>query len=113
MQSVNVSFWLLLASIAVYSGHAFTSQVQLSNSRKTSSAIFGKRDRALKKVKKIFKSDDEKVEPEETQSNFSDGQKVKLSNGRAKELAKKYKDIEDLGERTFQILVDLNMVDRS
>ena len=112
MQSVNVSFCLLLASIAVYSGHAFTSQVQLTNSRKTSSAIFGKRDRALKKVKKIFKSDDEAVEAIETQSNFSD-EKVKLSNGRAKELAKKYKDIEDLGERAFQVLVDLNMVDRS
>lgn len=36
--------------------------------------------------------------------------KVKLSSGKAKGLAKKYKDIDDVGERAYQILVDLKMV---
>lgn len=66
----------------------------------------------MKKVKKIFKSEDDEAKPE-SQSNFDEGQKVKLSNGRARDLAKKYEDIDDLGERTFQILVDLKMVGNS
>lgn len=74
--------------------------------------MFGKRERAMKKVKKVFRGDDDKpVEGAETQSNFPmDGKQVKLSDGRAKDLAKKYEDIDDLGERCFQILVDLKMV---
>lgn len=68
----------------------------------------------MKKVKNIFKGDDQLVGVSETQSNFpNEGQKVKLSNGRAKDLAKKYREIEDLEERAFQILVDLKMVGRS
>lgn len=73
--------------------------------------MFGKRAKLKKKVKKIFKGEDE--EGAQTQSNFDEGQKVKLSDGQAKSLAKKYKDIDDLGERTFQILVDLKMVGNS
>lgn len=105
---------MLVTSITMYSGHAFTSQVKLANSKQTSSAIFGKRARAMKKVKKIFKGDDEVADVAETQTNFpNEGQKVKLSNSRAKDLAKKYQDIDDLEERAFQVLTDLKMVGRS
>jgi len=86
--------------------------VQVTNSR-TTSALFGKRERALKKVKKIFKGgDNTPVAADETDSN-APSQKVKLSDGRAKDLAKKYQDIDDLGERAYQVLVDLKMVGRS
>ena len=62
----------------------------------------------MKKVKKIFNADDVPVdEPVEVQT------KVKLSNSKAKGLAKKYSEIDDLEERAFQILVDLKMVGRS
>ena len=77
--------------------------------------MFGKRSKLKKKVKKIFKGDGEEgaAAKPQTQSNFDEGQKVKMSNGQAKNLAKKYKDIDDLGERTYQILVDLKMVGNS
>lgn len=69
----------------------------------------------MKKVKKIFKGDDEVVEVAETpkKKNPNEGQKVKLSNSRAKDLAKKYEDIDDLEERAYQVLTDLKMVGRS
>ena len=114
MQSVSstifVYFCLALATTLVYSGHSFTAQVQVTNSR-TTSTLFGKRERALKKVKKIFKGDNTPV-ADETDSNVP-SQQIELSNGRAKDLAKKYKDIDDLGERAYEVLVDLNMVGRS
>lgn len=97
MQSTIVYLCLLLVSIAVYSGQAFTSQVQSNASRST--ALFGKR-KALKKL--LFGGVDEQAPAPAT--------KVKLSNGKAKGLAKKYKDIECLEEKTYQILVDLKMV---
>mmetsp|Transcript_20147 Transcript_20147/g.41515 ORF Transcript_20147/g.41515 Transcript_20147/m.41515 type:complete len:107 (+) Transcript_20147:180-500(+) len=104
MQSTILYICLLLASIAVFSGHAFTSQSV--NTRTTSSALFSKRKKLKNSVKKIFKTEVEetpkKIEPPQT--------KVKLSSGKAKGLAKKYKDIDDVGERAYQILVDLKMV---
>jgi len=63
----------------------------------------------IKKIKKLFRGTSSK-----TESNFpADGTMVKLSSGRAKELAKKYADIDDVGERAYQILVDLDMVGKS
>ena len=114
MQSSIITVFFVLASISVFFGNAFTAQPSLRNSRQTTSAIFGKRQRALKKVKRIFKGNDKPVEVEETKPKVTfQGEKVKLSNGRAKDLAKKYKNIDDLEEKTFQVLVDLNMVGRS
>lgn len=110
---LNFCLALAVASIAVYHGNAFTTQLPSTNCRTTSSALFGKRAKAKKIVKKIFRvSDDKPIEVvEDVQSNFpADGQKVKLSNGRAKDLAKKYRNIECLEERTYQVLVDLKMV---
>jgi len=112
MQPSIISFLFLL--ITVHVGHAFTQKSPLRKSRHTQSAIFGKRERAMKKVKRIFKGSDKPVEVEEGKSNFAfDGQKVKLSDGKAKDLARKYEDIDDLEEKTFQVLVDLKMVERS
>lgn len=99
MQSTNVYFCLLLVSIAVYSGQAFTSQVQSTTSQST--ALYGKRQKLKTAVKNIFGGVDEQV-PTAT--------KVKLSDGKAKGLAKKYKDIDCLEEKAYQILVDLKMV---
>ena len=114
MQSSIISTFLILVSITLYVGQAFTAKAPLTKSRQGTSAMYGKRERALKKVKKIFWGDDMQVEAGGKQSTTPfDGQKVKLSNGRAKNLAEKYKDIDDLEEKTFQVLVDLNMVGKS
>ena len=100
MQSTILYLCLVLASIACYS-HAFTSQ-SVNTGTTTSTALFGKRQRAKNKIKKILGGD---VEPVAT--------KVKLSDGKAKGLAKKYKQIDDVGERAYQILLDLGMVGSS
>ena len=100
MQSTIVYFCLLLVSVAVYSGQAFTAQVQPTGSRST--ALFGKRQKVKNAFKKAFGADVSEELPAAT--------KVKLSNGKAKGLAKKYKDIECMEEKTYQILVDLKMV---
>ena len=124
MQSVPstmfVYFCVVLATTTlIHSGHSFTAQVQVTKSRTpAASALYGKRERALNKVKKIFNKDDKDTPAaaaeETTDSNLPiDRQQVKLSNSRAKDLAKKYKDIDDVGERAFQVLVDLKMVGRS
>eukprot|EP00534_Pseudo-nitzschia_fraudulenta_P003871 CAMPEP_0201117588 /NCGR_PEP_ID=MMETSP0850-20130426/1561_1 /ASSEMBLY_ACC=CAM_ASM_000622 /TAXON_ID=183588 /ORGANISM="Pseudo-nitzschia fraudulenta, Strain WWA7" /LENGTH=116 /DNA_ID=CAMNT_0047382025 /DNA_START=89 /DNA_END=439 /DNA_ORIENTATION=+ len=116
MQSSKIC--LLLAAALFSSGNAFApAPIASNNNVASSSALFGKRAKVVKKVKQIFRSDGDDspvAAVAEVQSNFPvDGKKVKLSNGRAKDLAKKYQDIEDLGERAFEVLVDLNMVVRS
>jgi hypothetical protein len=105
MQSSILLSFLVLATIAVFSAHAFTSQV--TNGRETSTALFGKRE----KVMRFFFGGD-KTPVKETQPSFATD-KVKLSNGKAKGLAKKYKNIDCLEERTYQVLLDLNMVGKA
>ena len=101
MQSTILCLSLLLALIAVYSAQAFTSQqVQSNNSRST--ALYGKRQKFKNMVKSLFGSDDSEGVPA--------AGKVKLSNGKAKGLAKKYETIDCLEERTYQVLLDLKMV---
>ena len=100
MQSTIIYFSLLLALIAVYSAHAFTSQQAQSTSRST--ALFGKRQKVKNMFKSLFGGDDSEGVPA--------AGKVKMSNGKAKGLAKKYQGIDDLEEKTYQILVDLKMV---
>ena len=100
MQSTIVYFCLLLVSVAVYSGQAFTSQVQPTGNRST--ALFGKRQKVKKAFKKVFGAEESEGEPAAT--------KVKLSDGKAKGLAKKYENIECMEEKAYQILVDLKMV---
>jgi len=106
---------LVLAATLFHSGNAFTGQAQLANTRTPSTELYGKRARAMKKVKKILGKDEEVVEEAVAAvapKPVAAGNKVKLSSGRAKDLAKKYEKIDDLGERAFQVLLDLNMVGR-
>eukprot|EP00536_Pseudo-nitzschia_multiseries_P009048 jgi/Psemu1/306265/fgenesh1_kg.245_\ len=122
MKSVSsITAILLLALVLALfnTGYSFQASLNAPNSRSLTTELFGKRAKIAKKVKKIFggDGDDEGAVPvpvAEPDSNFPvSGKKIKMSNGRAKDLAKKYKDIDDIGERAFQILVDLKMVGRS
>eukprot|EP00532_Pseudo-nitzschia_australis_P005217 CAMPEP_0168192902 /NCGR_PEP_ID=MMETSP0139_2-20121125/18301_1 /TAXON_ID=44445 /ORGANISM="Pseudo-nitzschia australis, Strain 10249 10 AB" /LENGTH=108 /DNA_ID=CAMNT_0008116183 /DNA_START=133 /DNA_END=459 /DNA_ORIENTATION=+ len=104
--------------VLVNTGHAFQAQLRVPDRRTAPTELFGKRAKIAKTVKNIFGNDGAEGEAPvaaaaaavETESKPSSGKKVKLSNGRAKDLAKKYKEIDDIGERAFQILVDLKMV---
>uniref|UniRef100_A0A7S0F760 Uncharacterized protein n=1 Tax=Pseudo-nitzschia arenysensis TaxID=697910 RepID=A0A7S0F760_9STRA len=93
MQSTILSLFLVLAFVAI--GHAFAPQS--ANSRTTSTALFGKRQAFKNNIKKLFGKSEE---PTAT--------KVKLSN--AKGMAKKLDKIDDLEEKTYQMLKDLKMV---
>ena len=97
MQSSIAFLTLLFALIAIHSD-AFAPPLQSTTSLKTSTAIYGKRERAVNKVKKMFG-----VEAE-TKS------KVKLSDGKAKGLARKYQNIDCLEEKSYEVLKDLKMV---
>jgi len=108
MQSLHVYCYFLLATTLVFSGHSFTVVVSRKCTRSSpTSVLYGKNP--IKKIKKLFRGTSPKSE-----SNFpADGKMVKLSSGRAKELAKKYADIDDVGERAYQMLIDLDMVGKS
>lgn len=114
--TITAIFLLTLALVLVNTGHAFQAQLRVPNCRSAPTELFGKRAKIAKTVKNIFGNDGGEDEAPvaaavvEADSKPNSGKKVKLSTGRAKDLAKKYKEIDDIGERAFQILVDLKMV---
>mmetsp|Transcript_27948 Transcript_27948/g.75974 ORF Transcript_27948/g.75974 Transcript_27948/m.75974 type:complete len:116 (-) Transcript_27948:3062-3409(-) len=115
MQSTYSSTAFLCLALILASSHichSFQPAIINPNSRAATTELYGKRARIVKTVKKIFRDTEVgEVAVPEPDSNFPiNGRKIKLSNDRAKDLAKKYEDIDDLGEKAFQILVDLKMV---
>mmetsp|Transcript_45237 Transcript_45237/g.110217 ORF Transcript_45237/g.110217 Transcript_45237/m.110217 type:complete len:122 (+) Transcript_45237:163-528(+) len=69
----------------------------------STTAIFSKRKKLAKHLKNIFKKP-------KTTANFDPEKKVKLSNARAEELAKKYETMDSVEDKAFNVLLDLDLV---
>ena len=69
----------------------------------STTAVFSKRKKLAQSLKNIFKKP-------KTTANFDTEKKVKLSNARAAELAKKYETMDNIEDKAFNVLLDLDLV---
>jgi hypothetical protein len=82
---------------------AFATQ-RLSNDRYLVNPLEARRN-PFRRIQNLFRK------PKVTANFPVDGKKVKISAEKTEELSQKYKSIDDVGERAYQVVMDLELVD--
>ena len=104
MQSATLQILLCLCFLALLKfGDAFATH-GLTAQRSTMHQLEARRN-PFRRIKNLFRK------PKVTANFPVEGKKVKMSAEKEEELFQKYKDIDDVEEKAYQVVMDLELVD--